>query len=425
MSVLAVALVACAGILSVPCLVLLVECLAARRALRPGVPGPAVAIRTTVIIPAHDEELGIGATVESLRAQLAAGDTVVVVADNCTDTTAEVARRAGATVLERHDTALRGKGHAITFAVAALRKSPPDVVVLVDADCRVAPADGVQRLARAAASAGRPIQAEYLLGTSASPNARQVVSALAILVRNRVRPRGMHRLGLPCQLTGSGMAFPWALLEAAPSGESNLVEDLVLGLELSLRGTPPLLCPEVSISSELPEGDQPLFKQRRRWEHGQLSTLLAFGPRLVLAGLARARLGLQALGLDLLVPPLALLVMLLCGLATLSGAAAILGQGYVPLAASGALLGCVALAVGRAWWSFARDTVPLSALLSAPLYVAWKVPLYVGLLVRGKHAAWERTARKGESERSSDSTDLGNGEPGTGNREPGTGNVRT
>ena len=396
MSAIALILCAGAGLLALPCLVLLVECLAARRGTGALSPGPSATVRTTVIVPAHDEALGIGATVASLRAQLAPADSLVVVADNCTDDTAEVARQAGATVLERTDPARRGKGHAITFAVEALRDGPPDVVVLVDADCRVAPADGVRRLACAAAASGRPVQAEYLLGASARPSGRQVVSALAILVRNRVRPRGLHRLGLPCQLTGSGMAFPWAVLAAAPSGESNLVEDLVLGLELALRGTPPMLCPAVAISSELPEGDSPLFKQRRRWEHGQLATLVALGPRLVLAGVLRARLGLLALGLDLLVPPLALLVLGLCGLAGLSAAAARAGCGLAPLVASGVLLGVVALAVARAWWSFARDVVPLSALLSAPLYVAWKIPLYVGLLVRGKHTAWERTTRKGE-----------------------------
>ncbi len=396
MSALAIALCAGAGLLAVPCLVLLVECLAARRAAIGGAPGGAGTVRTTVIIPAHDESLGIGATVASLLPQLAPGDSLVVVADNCTDDTAAVARRAGATVLERSDAARRGKGHAITFAVDSLRGNPPDVVVLVDADCRVAPADGLRRLVHAAASGGRPVQGEYLLGATERPSARQVVSALAILVRNRVRPRGMYRLGLPCQLTGSGMAFPWPILASAPSGESNLVEDLVLGLELSLRGTPPRLCPEVAISSELPEGDAPLYKQRRRWEHGQLSTLATFGPRLVVAGLLRAKLDLLALGLDLLVPPLALLVMMLLAHAALAGVAAFFGLGWAPLYASAALFAVLTLAVGRAWWSFARDTVPLSALLSAPFYVAWKIPLYVGLLLRGKHGAWERTARKGE-----------------------------
>jgi len=393
---LAIALVALSGLLAVPCLVLLVECLAARKIEAGGTSAGVGPVRATVIIPAHDESLGIGGTVASLLPQLSRGDSLVVVADNCTDDTAAVARRAGATVLERTDPVRRGKGHAITFAVDALRADPPDVVVLVDADCRVAPADGLARLVRAAASDGRPVQGEYLLGATERPSAHQVVSALAILVRNRVRPRGMYRLGLPCQLTGSGMAFPWPILASAPSGESNLVEDLVLGLELSLRGTPPRLCPEVAISSELPEGDATLFKQRRRWEHGQLSTLATFGPRLVLAGLVRARLGLLALGLDLLVPPLALLVMMLLAHAALSGVALWLGAGWAPLCASGALFAVLTLAVGRAWWSFARDTVPLSALLSAPFYVAWKIPLYVGLLLRGKHGAWERTARKGE-----------------------------
>src|SRR4051812_9727823 len=91
-----------------------------------------------VIIPAHDEALGIAATLRAIVPQLAAGDRVIVVADNCTDDTATVAAAAGAEVLERNDREHRGKGYALDFGVRHLAVNPPEVVIIIDADCDTA-----------------------------------------------------------------------------------------------------------------------------------------------------------------------------------------------------------------------------------------------------------------------------------------------
>jgi cellulose synthase/poly-beta-1,6-N-acetylglucosamine synthase-like glycosyltransferase len=397
-----------ASMLLVPALVLLVECLAAR-AEAPGAPGdgarpPAVA----VLVPAHDEAGQIGETVKALAAELGPGDRLVVVADNCSDATAEVVRSTadahgltGVTAIERRDPSNVGKGFAISFGVAHLAAAPPGVVVLVDADCRVAPRS-LGALARAAARTGGPVQGEYLLASppGASPLGR--VSELAVLVRNQVRPRGLARLGGPCLLTGSGMAFPWHILRDAPETRGNLVEDMVLGLELALRGHPPRLCPEARISSELPAEGRAAQRQRRRWEHGHLDTLATYLPRLLAAGLARRDAGLLALAADLSVPPLALLVLaqglvLIAALAPLVLNAA--WSSATPLALAAAGLATTTLAVGVAWSRFARARVPGWTLLIAPAYLAWKLPLYVVLLLKGKQRTWERTARPGEEDR--------------------------
>jgi cellulose synthase/poly-beta-1,6-N-acetylglucosamine synthase-like glycosyltransferase len=386
--------------LAIPCLVLFVECMAAlvpgRDLEAPEGPRPT----TAVIIPAHDEELGIGATVAALLPDLGPGDRLIVVADNCRDGTAAAARAAGATVIERSDPERRGKGFALVFALDHLAaNNPPEVVVIVDADCRLSPG-GLAVLARRAAETDRPVQGDYVLAAPPDTSARGALSALAVLVRNRVRPLGMRRLGLPCQLTGSGMAFPFEVMRAAPHLGANLVEDLVMGLELALAGHPPLGCPEVSVTSELPEGDDAAIKQRRRWEHGQLATLRQYGPRLVMAGLARADRDLLGLGLDLCVPPLALLaLMLLASWAVCAAAAVLLGAPLAALWVLTAALVAVILSVVASWWRFGRATLPLRALLAIPVYVLWKIPLYLGLLVRGRHKSWDRTQRKGEGDK--------------------------
>src|SRR5262249_21191350 len=152
------------AVLLVPLVVLLVECLAALLPRRRGAADPtAPRPRWAVLVPAHDEETGIGRTLADLVPQAGPGDRVLVVADNCSDRTAEVARAAGATVTERTSGPdKRGKGFALDHGVRQLEADPPDAVVIVDADCQV-PAGGIERLAREAVATGRPVQAVYLM----------------------------------------------------------------------------------------------------------------------------------------------------------------------------------------------------------------------------------------------------------------------
>ena len=199
--------------LAVPVAVLLVECLAALlpEAFRMPPTPDERPFPMTILVPAHNEEGGIASTVRGLLRDLGPEDRLDVIADNCTDGTARVAREAGAEVVEREDPDLRGKGHAIAFGLRHLDHQPPDVVVLVDADCRIE-AGSLATLAGLADAHHRPVQAEYLIATPEDSTPLSAVSGLALLVRNRVRPRGLRRLGLPCHLTGSGMAFPLSLI---------------------------------------------------------------------------------------------------------------------------------------------------------------------------------------------------------------------
>jgi cellulose synthase/poly-beta-1,6-N-acetylglucosamine synthase-like glycosyltransferase len=374
----------------VPMVVLVAECLAAllpgrRPAPAPEAPRPACA----VLIPAHDEEAGIGRTLDSVRPQLRPGDRLVVVADNCTDRTAEVARAHGAVAVERRDPERRGKGFALDFGVRTLEAEPPAVVVVIDADCVLH--DGALDLLVRAATEGRPAQAAYVLHEPPQASYRQRLSAFAFKFKNVVRPLGLSRLGAACLLTGSGMAFPWPVLRDAPLASGNITEDTQLGLDLAVAGHPPHLCPQANVRGELPASDRVAAGQRRRWEHGHLQTLLTQVPRLLAAGVRRGRPGLLGLALELSVPPLSLLFLLWA--VVLAGAVAFwrLGEGS-PLPALVAACGglAVVLAVLAAWAKFGRDRLPLTALMAAPLYVLWKVPIYATFLFR-RQKKWNRT----------------------------------
>src|SRR5213078_2248896 len=131
--------------------------------------------------------------------------------------------------------------------------------------------------------------------------------AFAVLLKNQIRPLGLHRLGFPCLLTGAGMAFPWAVLSAAELGTGNIVEDMKLGVDLALAGTAPRLSPEATLSGAAAPDRGSTLKQRTRWEHGHVQTMLTQAPRLLVGGLLKARPSLLALGLELAIPPLSLL----------------------------------------------------------------------------------------------------------------------
>jgi len=390
-TLLAIVVAVAATILAIPALIFFVECLASlflpagMQLARPE------SVSVVVMVPAHDEQEGIGPTLAGVQSQLAPGDRVLVVADNCTDDTAGLARAAGAEVIERSDPERRGKGYALAFGIDHLDPNPPDVVIIVDADCRLTPGS-IDALVRRAVERQRPVQADYVF-EPAERSAISMISSLATLVRNRVRPRGLRRLNQPCHLTGTGMAFPWSVLRAAPDLGANIVEDLAMGIELALLGHEPLLCIEAGVRSELPSGRNAAMQQRRRWEHGQIATLLQHGPRLIREGILRGRPGLIALGTDLIVPPLALLVGLLVLVLGVAGLLVFIGGPTFPTWVAGIALGLVGLGVAIGWARYGRAAVPFRYLLLVPLYVVWKIPLYISFLFGRRERQWRRTER--------------------------------
>lgn len=391
MSVLTAILTAGAVVLLVPAATLFVECLASLFYREQGLATRPPDMTVAVLIPAHDEADRIRDTVTSVRAQLLETDRIVVVADNCTDNTAEVAEGAGATVAERTDAERRGKGYALAFGVERLAESPPHVVIVVDADCSLAPGS-VDALVERATTLGRPVQADNVSAPVAT-SALSRISAFAMVVRNRVRPRGLHALGLPCHLMGTGMAFPWAVLPAGVGVGGDLAEDLVMGIDLAVEGHPAALCTRAGVQSVLPSDGAAALQQRRRWEHGHMATLLRHGPRLLVIGLRTLRPSLVVAAFDLMVPPLAMLVVLLSVVLLLSAGLFFWAGSMLPLLTSGAGLGLIATGVLIGWARYGRQVVSFADLMLAPLYLAWKLPLYMTFLTGRRERRWQRTHR--------------------------------
>jgi len=383
-----------AGLMSVPFLVLAVEAIASILPNGHHLPAASQRPRCAVLMPAHDEETVIPAAIWNVRDQLAPGDRFLVVADNCTDGTAAVARAVGIEVAERTDPDRRGKGFALDFGLAQLEADPPEVVVVVDADCELAPG-ALDALVRQAAATGQPAQGVYLIGTGREPDPRRRLSAFAVQLKNQIRPLGLHRLGQPCLLYGTGMAFPWSVVRAVHVGTGNIVEDTKLGVDVAMAGYPARLCPRATLSGAAAPDRAAAVKQRTRWEHGHVQTLINDTPRLLLAGLVRRRLELIVLGMELGVPPLSLL---LAGWLALLAVCLVwwqlAGGSWAPgvTIAGAALLACAA--VFLSWLKFGRTMLPLGTLVMAPAYVVWKVPIYLKL-VTAREKNWIRTERRG------------------------------
>lgn len=346
--------------------------------------------RVVILVPAHNEAAVIQATLETLVPQITGDDQLIVIADNCTDDTAAIARASGVRVIERHNLTHRGKGYALDYGLRFLQAEPPDIVVTVDADCLVAP-DTIAQISQLAFLSARPVQATYLMVQPQNPSIRDRISALAVVIKNLVRPLGLSRLGCPCLLVGSGMAFPWSALRQVSLANSKTVDDMQLSIDLAIAGYPPLYCPAAQVTGRL-MSSQAALSQRSRWEHGHLEVILTEVPRLLAAALRQQRGELAALALELCVPPLSLLTIgwLVAVLVT----AILQGVGLSSLPLRILLVQGVVLlgSLFAVWWKFGQTLLPLRHLLSVGLYIAWKLPLYGAFFVRPQ-TRWVRTER--------------------------------
>ncbi len=125
--------------------------------------------RVTVLIPAHNEEDGLPATIANVQPQLRYGDRILVVADNCSDNTARVAKELGAEVIVRLDPVNKGKGFALDFGVRHLSGNPPAIVIVLDADCTLEEL-AIDSLAATCNATNRPAQARYVMVASPDPS---------------------------------------------------------------------------------------------------------------------------------------------------------------------------------------------------------------------------------------------------------------
>jgi exopolysaccharide biosynthesis WecB/TagA/CpsF family protein len=361
----------------------------------PRSPAAPADLRVVVLVPAHDEADYIERCLRTLHDQDYPADLydVVVVADNCTDETAALARSNGVDVLERDDPTAPGKGRALRWAIDLVLTSRPEVdaVVVVDADS-VAEPHLVSGLASSLAGGAEAVQGEYLaLPDDGGP--RSELRSASMLLFHRVRFGGRAALGLPCHLVGNGMAFSRRLLEEHPWDAFTSAEDLEWSADLRLAGIRPQFAADARLRAPIAKGGAAARTQRIRWEGGRLHVIRTRVPRLLRA-VARGRWSLADALVELLVPPLGILAVgSVAGWAAttvLYRLGAVPGWTLLPWLAASA--GVVLFVFGGLWAGRAPSST-YRALLAAPALVLTDTRNRLRLLRGTRAGEWHRTER--------------------------------
>ena len=322
-----------------------------------------------VVVPAHNEELVLEATLVALTNDMRERDRLLVVDDRSTDRTAEIADSYGANVLRRPHDATPGRAAARQAALDHAAGMAWDAIVMIDADSIIEEGffDAAERMMAAGAVA---IQAR-----SEAAIGRRLVDQAALAsfaVQGVLIPRGRDRLGLLVRLRGTGMILHRSLIEQfrfrAPASE-----DLVYSLDLCHAGVPIRHLESARLRSQNAGSWQTAATQKLRNEAGRKSAGREYVyPLLRGAGLS----GLEAAWF-LISPPFATAAMWLVAalLISLFGAPMLL---TLAIGASLATLGgvlVVALIQARVHPRI------LGAIALAPAYLVWKLVVQVRALV--------------------------------------------
>jgi hypothetical protein len=375
--------------------------IAARRSVGNGFTRPPTT-RFAICVPAHDEEAVITSTIEALGRQEYPPSLygIHVVADNCTDRTVELARRAGADVHERHSPDEPGKGPALNWLADRLDRDAFDALVVVDADTIVEP--GFLMALDAAMAAGADAMQGYYGVRQPQQSEAVALRYAALACRHHLRPLARARLGASCGLFGNGMAFRTALLDSRP-WTGHLVEDAEFQLDLLLDGVRVTYVPRARLAAEMPTTFGGSTSQHERWELGRIQILKTYGPRLVRrtldGGPLRRHVYADAL-IDLATPPLSV-VAAVDVLALVGGATATaLHPSAARRATVAAAIVCCSVLGAHVVTALRLDGAPRSvyrSLLRAPTLIVWKLALLIRVTRRPDAVRWTRTTRTGAS----------------------------
>jgi len=347
--------------------------------------------RFAILIPAHNEEALIGrllASVKQLHYPAERYD-VCVVADNCDDSTADIARSMGAAVWERTDTRDRAKGFALRWLLEQLRCEGKqyDAFVVLDADSTIA-ANFLTCMNARLEHGSQVVQAYYSV-TNATDSAVTGLRYAALAAIHYVRPLGRSLLGLSCGLKGNGMCFSTAVVERFGWNWFTLAEDVEFHLALVRAGIRVDFAPETSVQAEMPVTLAQAASQNARWEQGRLQLVRQYVPGLLLSGIRSADTVQLDAAVEQLIPPLSLPFALAaaCVLACLP-----IGAIELAIVALLNLVGQMAyLLTGLVLVGAPRGAY--TALGAAPVYILWKIGLYARAMLSNRAGAWVRTAR--------------------------------
>jgi glycosyltransferase involved in cell wall biosynthesis len=357
-------------------------------------------VKFAILLPAHNEEAVLGKLLASLAALEYPKDqyTIYVVADNCTDQTAALARATGlAQVYERFDPARRGKGYALHWLLAQLeaRHLIYDAYVIFDADSIVEPTF-LRWMAKELEAGAQALQGrEVILNAAQSPG--PALRSLAFALVQDVRHLGRNYLGASAALAGNGMCLSRSLLERYPWQAFSPAEDYEYYLTLVEHGERVRFVPEARLSTRMPATFAQMRAQDIRWEtspDGESTGRAAL--RLLNAGLRRRDKVCLEAAAELITPPLSFLG-ISCLLSLL---ASLLLRSRLALFAGLLLCGGLLSYLGAGLYLLRPSRAVYKAFLYAPGFLLWKLWVYLVLKRSPKHRGHWTSESAPDEERS-------------------------
>lgn len=352
--------------------------------------------RFAILVPAHNEEPTIGTLLANLRTinYPTALYSVHVVADNCTDRTAAVAREFGVTVHERHNRAAPGKGNALNWLFDRLHAGDHtyDAVVILDADSIVSA--NFLREMNAGLCQGK--QAVQSFNDVANPDESWTASLryMAFCLYCYLRPLGRSALGLSVGLCGNGMCLSRAIVERFRWDPDAPAEDQEFHMRLLSAGIEVAFAPAAHVYSEMPNSLAAARSQTVRWERGKIEVMRQHSLPLLLHGLVARRWPLVDGALAMIIPPFSLTIGLSLAALALSFAA-----GWWPAVA--VALAIVAMQLGYTVRGLlimpVRSARLYLALVYVPWLILWKVWVYIAVALGAGKGQWVRTARASQA----------------------------
>ncbi|MGL6196042.1 MAG: glycosyltransferase family 2 protein [Thermoguttaceae bacterium] len=359
-----------------------------------------------ILIPAHNETDIIAKTLDSVMqldypAELL---DIYVVADNCTDDTAEIVRSYGLKILERFNDSERGKGYALAWAVPQIiSDSNCDAIFILDADCLIdshalRSLDAVFSGDQQNAAGSRCVQLNYVVG---NPDLTPVsfMLATANCLENDFFYAPMTRLGLSVLLRGTGMLSPRAVFDKFPWNAFSIVEDTEYSLTLLNNGINTVFVHDAKIYSDFPSEQKTLTTQRSRWIGGNVSFAFSQGAKFLWNGIREKNCQKMNTGLTLLFISRPLIAFQLFLTTVLALILVILGSGVISLFTAACLccaLGCwlgyiIYFSLGLYGLGLTRHRLLL--LLGMPISIASYLWMSVKALLSKRTTNWVKTPR--------------------------------
>lgn len=243
--------------------------------------------RFAILVAAHNEEQVIGDLVENLAHLDYPKDLydIYVVADNCTDSTSEIAKAHGATVYERTNLNERGKGFAVEWMLSNLFHLDVsyDAVVFFDADNIVHPRFLLEMNNRLLK--GEEVIQGFIDAKNPNDTWISGTFAIAFWLVNNFWHLAKYKLGLSAVLGGTGMCISFPILKRIGWGATSLVEDMEFTMKVLVQGQKTTWNHDAIVYDEKPLTFAQSWKQRKRWAQGHFDVAHRYIPQLLVQGI--------------------------------------------------------------------------------------------------------------------------------------------